>query len=63
MAWNNSLRATSDYWRRVTGRRILPAHKSGDPRSVSLTPLDPPGSERNGGVVESLRRARAWARK
>lgn len=57
MTWNNGLRATSDYWRRVIGRRILPR----DPGSPSSPfPFEKP---RNGGAPETLRRAKAWARK
>jgi len=59
MGWNNGLVRTSQYWAKYTrsARRV----RDIGPRSPF--PLDPPGPERNGGVVESLRRARAWTRK
>jgi hypothetical protein len=55
MSWNNGLDRTLEYWSKVTGRRRI--------RFNSPTSPFPFVKERNGGVVESLRRARAWAKK
>jgi hypothetical protein len=55
MSWNNGLARTSEYWARHTrsARRINPGSPS------SPFPFVRP---RNGGVPETLRRARIWAR-